>query len=257
MKIRLTILALLSLAATAMAGDAEMKRQLIGTWTASSDDEAFVLTSDGRFITSGGTEQQWDVRGGNFIEIRPSPESERNYTIRSLTKHKCVIQENGHDDGIGIWTKITSAQANRPVLQPQDTGQYDSGLQESQRQPSPSNDKSPVILELDRALNDEDWSALSTYIRNEPVNFFGHRNASISFIRGDIERDARTYRRTRAYPDRSTFRQYVRDGVIYESIEERTEALEFNGSITRHIVCSRFRTRTEIPQSLFLFPYKY
>jgi hypothetical protein len=159
MKIKLTILALLSLAATAMAGDAEMKRQLIGTWTASSDDEVFVLTSDGRFIISDGTEQQWDVRGGNFIEIRPSPESERNYTIRSLTKHKCVIQENGHDDGIGIWTKITTAQVNRPVLQPQDTGQYDSGRQESQRQPPPSNEKLPVILNLDRALNDQDWSA--------------------------------------------------------------------------------------------------
>jgi hypothetical protein len=226
---KVTILTLLSLAAIAMAGDAEMKQQLVGTWTPSSDDEAFELTSDGRFITSGGTEQQWDVRGGNFIEIRPSPESERNYTIISLTKHKCVIQENGHDDGIGIWTKITAARANRAVPQPQDTDQYDSGLQESHRQPAPSNEESPVILKLDRALNDHDWSALSTYIGSEPVHYFDHRNASISFIRGDLEQDARTYRWTRTYPERSTFRRYVRDGVIYESIEEQREALEFNG----------------------------
>jgi hypothetical protein len=36
------------------------------------------------------------MRRGNFIEIRPSPETERDYIIISLTKHKCVIQENHH-----------------------------------------------------------------------------------------------------------------------------------------------------------------
>jgi hypothetical protein len=50
MKIKMTILALLSLAATAMAGDAEMKQQPVGTWKAY--DETIVLKSDGTRIAS-------------------------------------------------------------------------------------------------------------------------------------------------------------------------------------------------------------
>jgi hypothetical protein len=96
-------------AGSAMRGDAEMKQQLVGTWTASSDGGTIVLTSDGRFISSDGEssypEEKWDVRRGNFIEIRPFPESERNYTIISFTKHKCVIQENGHGRDIATWTR--------------------------------------------------------------------------------------------------------------------------------------------------------
>jgi hypothetical protein len=113
MKIKMTILVLLSLAATAMGGDAAMKRQLVGTWTAASDGGTIILTPDGRLL-SGDTVQEanqdshperWDVRGRNFIEIRPSPESDRDYTIISLTKHKCVIQENAHGRNIAIWTR--------------------------------------------------------------------------------------------------------------------------------------------------------
>ena len=96
MKIKMTILALLSLAATAMAGDAEMKQQLVGTWKAY--DETIVLKSDGTRITSGtdssgkkfSVQEKWDVRGGNYIEIRTPPEGDRDYTIISLTKHQFV-----------------------------------------------------------------------------------------------------------------------------------------------------------------------
>jgi hypothetical protein len=44
-----------------------------------------------------------------------------------------------------------------------------------------------------------------------------------------MEGDAKMYRWTRTYPDRSTFRRSVKEGVVYESVEEQTEALEFNG----------------------------
>jgi hypothetical protein len=234
MKINMTILALLSLAATAMAGDAEMKQQLVGTWDAYG--ETIVLKSDGTRITSGtdssgekfAVQERWDVRGGNYIEIRTPPEGNRDYTIISLTKHKFVLQDNAHGRHTGVWSRITVAESGSGD-QTQDTGQDQSGLQESQGQSPSNNEESPVILKIDRALNDHDWSAFSTYIGNGAVNYFGHKNASVSFIRGDIEQDARTYLWTRAYPKRSTFRHYVREGVIYESVEEQREALEFNG----------------------------
>jgi hypothetical protein len=44
-----------------------------------------------------------------------------------------------------------------------------------------------------------------------------------------MEGDAKMYRWTRSYPDRSTFRRSVQGDVVYESVEEQTEALEFNG----------------------------
>jgi hypothetical protein len=110
MKIKMTILALLSLAATAMAGDAEMKQQLVGTWKAY--DETIVLKSDGTRITSGtdssgrfSVREKWDVRGGNYIEIRTPPEGDRDYTIISLTKHKFVLRDNAHGRHTGTWTR--------------------------------------------------------------------------------------------------------------------------------------------------------
>jgi hypothetical protein len=110
MKIKMTILALLSLAATAMAGDAEMKQKLVGTWKAY--DETIVLKSDGTRITSGtdssgrfSVKEKWDVRGGNYIEIRTPPEGDRDYTIISLTKHKFVLQDNAHGRHTGTWTR--------------------------------------------------------------------------------------------------------------------------------------------------------
>jgi hypothetical protein len=88
MKLKTTILALLSLVATTLAGDAEMKQQLVGTWKADGG-MTIVLKSDGSRIMSGNDfpsgkpfsiSGKWDVKDGNFIEIRTPPEGDRDYT---------------------------------------------------------------------------------------------------------------------------------------------------------------------------------
>lgn len=93
---------------------------------------------------------------------------------------------------------------------------------------SPPQD-SALIFKLDRALGAHDWATVSTYVADGVFDYFGRRNASAAFIRKDMESDARTYRWTRTYPDRSTFHRYIKDGVVYESVEEQTEALEYSG----------------------------
>ena len=72
-------------------------------------------------------------------------------------------------------------------------------------------------------------TTVSTYVADGVIDYFGHRNASAAFIRKDMEGDAKTYRWTRTYPDRSTFRRSTKNGVVYESVEEQTEALERSG----------------------------
>ena len=89
--------------------------------------------------------------------------------------------------------------------------------------------ESALIFKLDRALEAHDWGTVSTYVANGVVDYFGHRNASAAFIRKDMEGDARRYRWTHTYPDTSTFRRSIENGVIYESVEEQTEALENDG----------------------------
>lgn len=103
-------------------------------------------------------------------------------------------------------------------------------------EPSLTLDRSPnepedsaLIFKIDSAFGEHDWATICNYIADGVVNYFGHSNASVNFIRKDMEGDAKTYRWTRTYPDRSTFRRFVKDGVVYESVEERTEALEYSG----------------------------
>jgi hypothetical protein len=98
------LLILMVLASTAMAGDAKIKALLIGTWE-NDDGGTMTFTSDGKWQFDDDSEERWDVRSGKLIEIRPAPESERYYTIISLTKHRCVIQEDNHGRGRGIWTR--------------------------------------------------------------------------------------------------------------------------------------------------------
>ena len=96
--------------------------------------------------------------------------------------------------------------------------------------PSPNEPMdSALIFKIDRAFGEHDWATICNYVGDGVVNYFGHGNASATFIRKDMEGDAKTYRWTRTYPDRSTFRRFIKDGVVYESIEERTEALEYSG----------------------------
>ena len=97
------------------------------------------------------------------------------------------------------------------------------------QEPSIGQDQEPFILRLDQVLNNHDWSELSNYIGNGTIDYFGHRNVPISFVRNDMEQDARNYQWTRTYPNRASFRQYTKEGLVYESIQEQTEAQEING----------------------------
>jgi hypothetical protein len=86
-----------------------------------------------------------------------------------------------------------------------------------------------IILRLIRALDARDWKTFTSYTVDGVTNYFGHRNASNAFIRKDIEGDAQTYRWSKSHPDLSTFQRSVRDGIVYEWVEERTESLEYSG----------------------------
>jgi Trypsin-like peptidase domain len=101
-------------------------------------------------------------------------------------------------------------------------------LGHSQSESTPP-DEPALIFKLDRAVTAHDWATVTTYVADEVANYFGHRHASAAYIRKDMEGDAKMYRWTRSYPDRSTFRRSVQGDVVYESVEEQTEALEFNG----------------------------
>ncbi len=99
---------LMTLASVAMADDAKMKALLVGTWTP-GNRITYTFTSDGRFLVADPSQPNWDpllnlwgwdIRDGNLIIKRPLPETDRDYTILSLTKHKCVIQQNGYDNNI-------------------------------------------------------------------------------------------------------------------------------------------------------------
>jgi hypothetical protein len=90
--------------------DADMKQQLVGIWKAY--DETIALKSDGTRITSGtdssgkfSIQEKWDVRDGNYIEIRTPPEGDRSYTIISLTKDQFELQDNAHGRHTGTWTR--------------------------------------------------------------------------------------------------------------------------------------------------------
>jgi hypothetical protein len=98
--------------------DADLKRLLIGTWTAGvapafmeepPPPALITFTSDGRWLVDGDSEKdpgvRWDIRDGKLIEIRPYPRGELNYTIITLTRHKCVIQENGHGNHFATWIR--------------------------------------------------------------------------------------------------------------------------------------------------------
>jgi S1-C subfamily serine protease len=122
---------------------------------------------------------------------------------------------------------------------------------------SPNESKgSALIFKIDNALGEHDWITLSTYVGSGVVNYFGHRNASATFIRKDMESDAKTYRWTRTYPDRSTFRRFVKDGVVHESVEERTEALEYSGRHHQAYCLFEIAYEDRDPPSILAFSLK-
>jgi hypothetical protein len=89
--------------------------------------------------------------------------------------------------------------------------------------------ESAFIVKLIQALDERDWSLVTTYTIDGATDYFGHRRASNAFIRKDIEGDARTYRWSKSHPDLSTFHRSVSGNAVYESIEEGTESLEYAG----------------------------
>jgi hypothetical protein len=104
-------------------------------------------------------------------------------------------------------------------------------VQTPQPTPSPSEpiQESALIFKIDHALDDHDWQTITNYVVGGVSNYFGHQNVSVAFIKKDIQGDAKNYLWTRSQTDQSTFHRSVKDGVVYESVEEHTEALELNG----------------------------
>jgi formylglycine-generating enzyme required for sulfatase activity len=88
---------------------------------------------------------------------------------------------------------------------------------------------SELIVSLIHAIHDRDWALLTSYIVEGATEYFGHTNVTNAFVERDVQQDARTYRWSKSYPDLSTFHKEIIDGITYESIEERTQSLEYSG----------------------------
>jgi hypothetical protein len=134
-----------------------------------------------------------------------------NFAISTETIRSSVLSEAAKDQS----SYITAAE---PTV----------GLDHSPSESTPPNE-SALIFKIDRALGAHDWATVTTYVVDGITNYFGHRNAPVAFIRKDMEGDARTYRWTRTYPNHSTFHRSIENGVVYESVKEQTEALEYSG----------------------------
>jgi hypothetical protein len=101
--------------------------------------------------------------------------------------------------------------------------------------------RSNFVVSVLQAYNKHDYLALSPYLVPGHVNYFGHRDASPSFIRNDMTNDARTYAAVNCtyYPDTLTHEvsnEYSPHWVglmLYDTITTYTEAREFNGRVPR------------------------
>jgi trypsin-like peptidase len=147
------------------------------------------------------------------------------------------IAKGGFEDGQNLNLAISSEAIRVAVLSP--TAEEETARKTAEAEPAISLNHSPnestpqkesaLIFKIDSAFGTHDWATVTAYAVDGVTNYFGHRNATAAFIRKDMEGDAKMYRWTRTYPDNSTFRRSIKDGVVYESIEEHTEALEYNG----------------------------
>lgn len=95
-------------------------------------------------------------------------------------------------------------------------------------QPSPTETKT-LILRVLSAMQAHDYSTFLTYTLDKETNYFGHKNASNSFIQKDMEQDAKTYALVRFSPDVSTFHTSLEQDVRHDSIEYDSEAKEVSG----------------------------
>ncbi|MBV8274727.1 MAG: protein kinase [Verrucomicrobia bacterium] len=94
--------------------------------------------------------------------------------------------------------------------------------------PSPT-EPSTLILRLLAAMQAHDYSTFLPYTLDKETNYFGHKNASSSYIQKDMEQDARTYASCRFSADVRTFRTALEQDLRHDSIEFDSEAKEVSG----------------------------
>jgi hypothetical protein len=92
-------------ASIALAGDAEMKQQLVGTWEGSNGG-TITFTADGKWF-SDSPDERWDIRAGKLIEIKLNGELSPHgpYTILRLTADEFIIQEDTHGQNTFRWIR--------------------------------------------------------------------------------------------------------------------------------------------------------
>jgi hypothetical protein len=100
MKTVLKTLLLLTLVTSALADDAAIKKQLVGTWK--YDGQIIVLNADG---SMNNTIKTWDVRNGKYIETKKSGAT-YTLSILKLTKTSVTLRSEDHSRGIGTWTRV-------------------------------------------------------------------------------------------------------------------------------------------------------
>ena len=86
-------------------------------------------------------------------------------------------------------------------------------------------DSKALILRLLKAIESHDYSTFLTYTLDKQTDYFGHKNASDSFIQKDMEHDARSYRWCKFAPDLSTFET----SPGHDSIQFDSDALDISG----------------------------
>ena len=89
----------------------------------------------------------------------------------------------------------------------------------------PASDQTALILQILRAVETHDYRTLLGYTLYEEINYFGHKNATSSYIQQDMTQDARSYRWCRFVPDLVTFQT----AAGHDSIEYDSDALDVRG----------------------------
>jgi hypothetical protein len=81
------------------------------------------------------------------------------------------------------------------------------------------------ILQILGAMETHDYRTLLGYTLYEAIDYFGHKNASSSYIQQDMTQDARSYRWCKFVPDLVTFQT----APGHDSIEYDSDALDVRG----------------------------
>jgi Calcineurin-like phosphoesterase len=84
--------------------DAELKKQLVGTWNDREIGLVTVLKANGTIVSNPpnpSPQVKWDVKDGHFIEIGTT-HGDLTFTIVSVTRHKFVFRD---EHGTAVWTR--------------------------------------------------------------------------------------------------------------------------------------------------------